>query len=607
MERLDYRMQALEKFITSKETAGILPTDAEQTVRLPSIWKVGDLLDNDEEYLNSDEFFAENEFYGPSSTCVYLRQNVSLLVPNTSTSNTFVNSGPVGDNGPVSRTCSPQNEFRTRAVSEKGMNTNSSTSLRSSDSYEMPDHITIKRLLNIFLDTTYIYHPYLDIDNLKHEIDSAMKTGFRRCRKTWVSLLNMIFAISVHSDYMKTAQERNDLSNHYFLRAKSLLHNNGATMEKIWTYLLMVQFKRISQPWACWEILGLAISNAQAMGLHLSYNTKSISSIEKELRARTWYFCVVMDRSLASVLGRPMVISEDIFDVDIPSEIPQTLNFFQSSMYTYFIAIIKLSDIVALILRILYCDNRGKPISCDSTQAITSVLDIEIKLTQWIHSLPLDLRMAIENSKAPSLPAGNMNVSRIIFIAYFQAKMLLYRPFLFRPLQGSLSPQTRQTGNIQDFLHIIERRSFEFCISGSHRIIRDFHNSIDNLGLRWWDTVYVSMDIFLLMALCDLIAKQNGGVILQYDFLENQIHCDMAVEVLSSLVNGVQGIRNLNPNGNGNGNGNGGLIAIHANELVTWMAYTLKTGAGTGAGGIIKSRDFENDIALKWFIYGFSC
>lgn len=45
-----------------------------------------------------------------------------------------------------------------------------------------------------------------------------------------------------------------------------------------------------------WNVHGLAVKAAFQLGLHHTASSKSHSVLEKEMRLRTWYGCVVLDR-----------------------------------------------------------------------------------------------------------------------------------------------------------------------------------------------------------------------------------------------------------------------------------------------------------------------
>jgi len=45
-----------------------------------------------------------------------------------------------------------------------------------------------------------------------------------------------------------------------------------------------------------WVVHGLAVKAAMQLGLHSSEACKGLSSLEREIRKRTWFGCVIHDR-----------------------------------------------------------------------------------------------------------------------------------------------------------------------------------------------------------------------------------------------------------------------------------------------------------------------
>lgn len=45
-----------------------------------------------------------------------------------------------------------------------------------------------------------------------------------------------------------------------------------------------------------WNIHGLAVKAAFQLGLHTLSSSKAYSELEQEIRLRTWYGCIMLDR-----------------------------------------------------------------------------------------------------------------------------------------------------------------------------------------------------------------------------------------------------------------------------------------------------------------------
>ena|SRR6187402_3641799 len=93
-----------------------------------------------------------------------------------------------------------------------------------------------------------------------------------------------------------------------------------------------------------WAIHGLAIKAALQLGLHSAKASQNFSPILREFRKRTWFGCVVLDRTLSMTFGRPAAIPDSYVVLDLPCNIdldpsepvnPQrdiSLDFFNSTM-----------------------------------------------------------------------------------------------------------------------------------------------------------------------------------------------------------------------------------------------------------------------------------
>lgn len=45
-----------------------------------------------------------------------------------------------------------------------------------------------------------------------------------------------------------------------------------------------------------WNVHGLAVKAAFQLGLHSTSYSKNYSTLDKEMRLRTWYGCIILDR-----------------------------------------------------------------------------------------------------------------------------------------------------------------------------------------------------------------------------------------------------------------------------------------------------------------------
>ncbi|EIW84586.1 hypothetical protein CONPUDRAFT_142805, partial [Coniophora puteana RWD-64-598 SS2] len=161
-----------------------------------------------------------------------------------------------------------------------------------------------------------------------------------------------------------------------------------------------------SSPQACWTVVGIGIRLAQDVGAHRRkvYNTRL--TVEDELWKRAFWVLVTLDRTLSAGWGRPCAIHDEDFDVDLPvvcddeywehsdPEQAFTQPPEHPSTAAFFIAFIKLTQILAFALRTIYSINKSKMslgfVGQKWEQRIVSELDSA--LNEWFDSLPDHLR-----------------------------------------------------------------------------------------------------------------------------------------------------------------------------------------------------------------------
>lgn len=110
-----------------------------------------------------------------------------------------------------------------------------------------------------------------------------------------------------------------------------------------------------------WSIHGLAVKAAMQLGLHCPKVSRHLSPLVREYRKRTWYGCVILDRTLSMTFGRPSAIPEDYVVLDLPCnvgmsnpsgviapKIEASLSFFNATMleiYSLLYSLFNITDI----------------------------------------------------------------------------------------------------------------------------------------------------------------------------------------------------------------------------------------------------------------------
>lgn len=156
----------------------------------------------------------------------------------------------------------------------------------------------------------------------------------------------------------------------------------------------------------CWITLGLAVRTAQSIGLHVE-ESHCVSSDDalasRETCRRVWYSIFVLDRLLALQLGRPPSISDDGFNVRLPSRQSDVdladpndhVNIDrQDWVGDYFLAMIKFSELIGRVFNSLY-----GPRKLDGAALTLSNIDLlDTELLHWRSGLCRKLRFDLSHT-----------------------------------------------------------------------------------------------------------------------------------------------------------------------------------------------------------------
>ncbi|KAE8160060.1 fungal-specific transcription factor domain-containing protein [Aspergillus tamarii] len=179
-----------------------------------------------------------------------------------------------------------------------------------------------------------------------------------------------------------------------------------------------------------WTLLGMTVSMAQTLGLHLDPTMWNLPSSEVRTRRRLSWVVFALDKWLAFSFGRPSHISSNDWLVteldasDIESGVPV------SGVHPYAIEFSKLTTILDNVLGNLYSIRSLSTLCKDFRLTISSARPLMQNLTEWHTSLPLSLAMA----QTPGCKQTSDD-SASLHIAYQSVKILILRALL-RPFNN---------------------------------------------------------------------------------------------------------------------------------------------------------------------------
>ncbi|ORZ16412.1 fungal-specific transcription factor domain-domain-containing protein [Absidia repens] len=191
-----------------------------------------------------------------------------------------------------------------------------------------------------------------------------------------------------------------------------------------------------------WFKTGMAIRMAQDLGLHRSSSGWQMPESEMELRRRIWYVTYLMDRWVAAELGRIVTISDQEFDVELPSlyeveschpkdfsERPFVPDLIlqadvdlkkRTPIYAQFHYSVCLGQIFGQVLSGLH--SPGSMRAGRRNKSLVHLLDQRLK--NWKLGLPSEMLYDVGDLKHQSAN------SAILFLSYNCVLLLLYRPFI---------------------------------------------------------------------------------------------------------------------------------------------------------------------------------
>ena len=176
------------------------------------------------------------------------------------------------------------------------------TSRNKIDVCALPSEEEVLHLVDLFFSDTGMLFPYIHKDGLLQTWATAKSNSFRSIRRSWLCLLNMImaFATCVSASHDLPVEVSAANAEVYFMRAYALAGNMAFTsgsLENVQFLLLMTQYLQGTQRSAqTWNLLGLTVTAALRLGLHSTNASHDLTPLEKEVRKRTWYGCLMLDR-----------------------------------------------------------------------------------------------------------------------------------------------------------------------------------------------------------------------------------------------------------------------------------------------------------------------
>jgi hypothetical protein len=224
-------------------------------------------------------------FFGGSSAASFMRQiktavDKRVSSPNRQTSDAILGATP------------PSTLMSTRAEKTPSVVPN----------YVLPPRKMADSLMDVYWTEVFPLYPLVDSAHLRTEYGKIWAgDSLQSDENMLMCTLNVIFALSCQLADFIQPEEREASSDAFFSRAKDLLHFNlwnTGSAGLIQCLLLMAQYlQSTDSAHQCWIVTGLAVRNAQSLGLHLPQTIARLPTFqEQQLARKIWHGCVLMDR-----------------------------------------------------------------------------------------------------------------------------------------------------------------------------------------------------------------------------------------------------------------------------------------------------------------------
>ncbi|RHZ54425.1 hypothetical protein CDV55_101687 [Aspergillus turcosus] len=381
--------------------------------------------------------------------------------------------------------------------------------------YVLPPRKTADSLMDVYWCFVFPLYPLVDSIHLRAEY-SKLWTGetLDSDENMIMCTFNVIFALACQLADFIPPDEREASADAFFSRAKELLHFNlwhSGSAGLIQCLLLMAQYlQSTDSAHQCWIVTGLAIRNAQSLGLHLPHTIARLPSFqEQQLARKIWHGCVLMDRVISMTFGRPAMISkascgsvplpatvdEEYIPAAMGDEVRQPAD--RPSVMAFYAKSLELYEIMNDILLSLY-----KPVAEENPEDIydfyfdkgpdegeRTIFELDRALTKWTRSLPPHLR-GDTSSKAEDAVFYHQSV--VLRARFLHVRMLLFRPILSKYCTArDITPRDPLISLNDSFPQRVAQQCSIICVKVAQEIIELIHSNIPADGTSgplpaWW-------------------------------------------------------------------------------------------------------------------------
>ncbi|OCF42302.1 hypothetical protein I317_03922 [Kwoniella heveanensis CBS 569] len=169
-----------------------------------------------------------------------------------------------------------------------------------------------------------------------------------------------------------------------------------------------------------WHVVGFAARIAIALNLHRRVDDPTAPAAVVEHRKRVFYSLYNLDRLVSVTLSKPLAISDNDIDVELPSPLPSDEPFRGRPRIEFTQHIIKLRRLSGIILSTVYSVS-GEQNALPETERASIIRDLHSRLDAWLAECPVP-------PEAEQEKPGMITNHSWFLLNYHQGLCLLYRP-----------------------------------------------------------------------------------------------------------------------------------------------------------------------------------
>ncbi|GJJ74772.1 hypothetical protein EMPS_07130 [Entomortierella parvispora] len=314
-----------------------------------------------------------------------------------------------------------------------------SHSLQITSERELPPKAEIDMLLNLYFRYMYPFSPLFVRQNFMEKHRAG------RPSLSHILLLNAMFC---NACWFSDDPEIKLQSTKYFSRAKIILDEtyHVSQLSTIQALLMMSHYQHaVGNYSGGWLYHGMGIRIAHDVGLHRQDVDMQIDPEEAEVRKRVWWSLYMADRLGAGISGRPMVINETDYNVQMPNEDwisecgaddkiehpfePEKI------ISCRLLWSVKLFMLMGQVLKSMHCIEAEINGAFLADISRTHLPQLHNSLTSWFLSLPNEL-MYTPYTMSPNANHPPSPPTALLHMFYYTCLTMLHRPYL-RPVNSS--------------------------------------------------------------------------------------------------------------------------------------------------------------------------